>query len=87
MVSGEKDDFLSRTKSWRAGEPTGGEALRAVAKRLACADKATVVAIEGTGHNPLKGAKKWAVPALGTYHAALRKWLKPAEGGGQRLGS
>ena len=58
FVSGEKDEFLDRTKggtAWRdVGAARGVAALRAAAADLPCAAHATVVGIENTGQQPLE---------------------------------
>ena len=60
FVSGEKDEFLDRTKggtAWRdVGAARGVAALRAAAADLPCAAHATVVGIENTGQQPLRAA-------------------------------
>ena len=84
FVSGEKDEFLDRTKggtAWRdVGAARGVAALRAAAADLPCAAHATVVGIENTGQQPLRAGRKRTEPAKALVLRALAPLRRRAGG-------
>jgi hypothetical protein len=84
FVSGEKDEFLDRTKggtAWRdVGAARGVAALRAAAADLPCAAHATVVGIENTGQQPLRAGRKRTEPAKALVLRALAPFVDALAG-------
>lgn len=62
FISGEKDDFLFRTKggtAWRSPDaPTGIAALRSVLSRAPCARNTTILPVQSTSHDVFRLYKR-----------------------------
>lgn len=86
FVSGERDEFLNRTRggtAWRdAGAPRGVAALRAAAADLPCAAHACVVGVENTGQQPLRAGRKRTEPAKALVLRALEPFVDALAGAG-----